>query len=325
MREKPQPLDALARARVGERWVVRRRLPDGSASDVIGWVEQVGSAGISLSTLHGTVARLPASQIILARRAPAAPGGPGPLRTSAEELERYALPSWLAWSEPLGEWTLRSGDGFTGRANSCLAVGDPGMPLADAANRVKDFSAAHGIKPWAQVIAGSDIEAELRNLGWEDVYVEIDVLVCRLSTLLGESLPDPSVMVTVTLSEEWLRAYHSSRPNDADPALLKMILSGVPSRAFAGIAAGQTRLAAIGRGHVNGPWLGLGCIWTDHDHRRQGLARNIIISLGHWAARQGARNAYVAIAHANEGALAASNSLGFTKHHSYRYLRAPAP
>jgi N-acetylglutamate synthase len=324
MREKPQPLDAIARARVGERWVVRRRLPDGSATDVIGWVEQVDPSEVSLFTLHGTVARLPASEIILARRAPAAPGGPDPLRTSAEDLERYVLPSWLALSEPLGQWTLRAGAGFTGRANSCLAVGDPGMPIADAAARVMRFSAAHAIEPCVQVIAGSDTEAELRKLGWEDVYLETDVLVCRLSTFLGDSLPDPSVEISEVPSEQWMEACQRSRPNDADPAILKMILVGSPPRVFAGVAADQKRMVAIGRGHVSGPWLGLSSIWTDNDHRRRGLAGKIMMALGHWGARQGARYSYIEVGRGEDQLSTICVRLGFIVHHQCRFLTRPS-
>ncbi len=140
-------MDALAHARLGERWVVRHRLADGSATDVIGWIEKIERESISVATSGGRVVRLAMADIILARRAPAAAGGPDPLRTTAEELERYALPGWLGFSEPLGEWTLRAARGFTSRANSCLAVGDPGMPLGAAAAKIVAFSGAHGIPP----------------------------------------------------------------------------------------------------------------------------------------------------------------------------------
>ena len=49
------------------------------------------------------------------------------------ELEAVAAQGWRAPEEaPLGGWLLRAAEGFTGRANSALAVGDPGLPLADA-------------------------------------------------------------------------------------------------------------------------------------------------------------------------------------------------
>ncbi len=57
------------------------------------------------------------------------------------------------------------------------------------------YAAGHGITPWAQVIVGSEVEAGLVDLGWQPTYVVTDVLVCRLTTLLGDELPDPRVAV----------------------------------------------------------------------------------------------------------------------------------
>jgi hypothetical protein len=46
----------------------------------------------------------------------------------------------------------------------------------------------------------------------------------------------------------------------------------------------------------------------------------MITALGHWAARQGARYAYIQVASVAEPALAAYTKLGFVHHHSYVYL-----
>jgi N-acetylglutamate synthase len=321
--EGHQPVDALAHARLGERWVVRHRLSDGSATDVIGWIEKIERESISVATSGGRFVRLARADIILARRAPAAAGGPDPLRTAAEELERYALPGWLGFSEPLGEWTLRAAQGFTSRANSCLAVGDPGMPVGGAAAEIVAFSRANRIPPLAQVIAGSETEAELRALGWLDAPPGTDVLVCRLSDLLGDHLPDPAVLVAETLTASWQAAYHRSRPNDVDPAIVRMILDGHPPRAFASVASGDEQVVAIARGHLNGPWLGLSSAWTDRDHRGHGLTTKVLIALGHWAARRGGRYVYSHVASANEQTRRGYGQLGFALHHRNRHLSAP--
>ena len=47
----------------------------------------------------------------------------------------------------------------------------------------------------------------------------------------------------------------------------------------------------------------------------------MIIGLGHWAARRGARYGYLQVASANQQAITAYERLGFTPHHEYHYLK----
>jgi len=311
--------DPLLPARVGERWVVRVRLPDESATDRIGWVETVAPDAVVLTGPDGRPTTVPRSTVLAARRAPAAPGGPDPRRMSAAEVERHALSGWLADFEPLGEWTLRAGGGFTGRANSCHAVGDPGVPVALAAERIVAYAARHRIPPMAMAINGSAEEQALRTLGWVDTYVPTQVLVARLADLLGDRPVPDGVGVTEALGDSWLAAYARSRPQPADPAVARRILDGHPPRAFAGIGSAES-VVAIGRGHVREAWFGLAAVWVDPEHRRRGLATGIVTALGHWAARQGARYAYVQVDRENEVALTAYQRLGFRLHHTYLYL-----
>jgi N-acetylglutamate synthase len=316
--------DPLAGALPGERWVVRCWLPDGLATDVIGWIEALDATSVRLSSIDQQLHAIERSKIIAARHVPAAAGGPHPRRISAHELQRHALPGWLAWHEPLGEWTLRAGGGFTGRANSCHAVGDPGVSMQQAAEQIIRFATANAIAPMAQVIEGSSEERAIRELGWVSTYQPAAVLVSRLADFLLDRPPDPAVQIRETLDPEWEQAYQQSRPNSADPAIVRMILDGRPPRAFAAIAGegpdDHSGLAAIARGHRNGDWLGLGAVWTRRDHRRRGLATAMMAGLGHWAARQGARYSYVQVATVNDSAIAAYTRLGFVHHHRYLYL-----
>ena len=192
----------LAGAQPGERWVVRHRLPDGSATDVIGWLEAVDAASVRLSVVGGAIRVIERMTIVVARRVPPAAGGPHPRRISAEDLERHILPGWLALHEPFGEWTLRSAGGFTGRANSCHAVGDPGVPIVEAAERIIAYAAQHGITPMAQVITGSEPDLALRSVGWIDTYVPTDVLAVRLGELLENRPSDDRVEVHGTLQPD---------------------------------------------------------------------------------------------------------------------------
>ncbi|WP_375423284.1 GNAT family N-acetyltransferase [uncultured Friedmanniella sp.] len=324
------PHDRLRSARPGERWVVRHRLPDGSATDAVGWVDLLADTHLHLSTAgDGHRVVVERADVLAARRVTVAPGGPPVARVSPEELERLALPGWLALHDPLGEWTLRSGGGFTGRANSCLAVGDPGMPVAEAARRIEAYAALNAIPARAQVVQGGEPEAELRALGWAEDYVDTDVLALRLADLLGRDPPPPGVRLTEDLEVAWWHAYGESRPGALDqsgapdPGLLRLILAGHPPRAFASVPGPDGTPQAIARGHLSGDWLGYAAIWTRPEHRQQGRASRMMAVLGHWAARRGARYAYLQVATANGAARSAYERMGFTLHHRYRYL-APA-
>jgi len=320
LREAGGVPDPLLSARTGERWVVRVRLPDGSATDRMGWVEAVDPDTLVLTDRAGTPVTLHRSTVLAARRAPAAIGGPDPRRVSAAEVERHALPGWLADSEPLGEWTLRAAGGFTGRANSCHAVGDPGVPLAAAAERIIAYAATHGIPPLAMVVDGSSEEQALRGLGWIDTYVPTEVLVARLADVLGQRPVPGGVGVTETLDDAWLAGYARSRPLPADRAVVRRILEGHPPRAFAAAEADGSAVA-VGRAHVHDAWSGVAAVWVDPAHRRRGLATAMMTALGHWAARRGARYVYVQVDRANEVALTAYQQLGLRPHHGYLYLR----
>ena len=56
--------------------------------------------------------------------------------------------SWLAWREPLGDGPSDERGGFTRRANSCHAVGDPGVAIKQAAEQIIGFAVIHDIHPW---------------------------------------------------------------------------------------------------------------------------------------------------------------------------------
>jgi len=65
-----------------------------------------------------------------------------------EDLERTAALHWQApETERLGDWLLRAAEGFTGRANSALPLGDPGVPLPDGVAAVQDWYRRRALPP----------------------------------------------------------------------------------------------------------------------------------------------------------------------------------
>jgi len=67
---------------------------------------------------------------------------------SIAALEAAAAGGWRGTEEEaFGGWLLRAAGGFTGRANSALAIGDPGLPLAAAVDKVCAWYQARGLPP----------------------------------------------------------------------------------------------------------------------------------------------------------------------------------
>ena len=175
------PDDALASARLGERWVVRRRLPDGSATDVVGWVDALTPSTVTGrhsrgSDLRGGPGRGPGcpASACRGRRTRPAPGECGGPRT--------ARPDRLAGAQRTPRRLDAPGRRWVHRARELLSGGGRPRP-ADPRRRpqrIVDYAALHRITPMAQVILGSAAEAGLRAEGWVDSYVTTDVLVAPL-------------------------------------------------------------------------------------------------------------------------------------------------
>jgi ribosomal protein S18 acetylase RimI-like enzyme len=200
---------------------------------------------------------------------------------------------------PLGAWELRTDPAPVGRllkrANSCLAFGDPGVPLAVAAQSVRDFYAARGRDALAQVELGSAEESAFAGLGWTpvpggDAHFLL-TSVAHASRLAGSDLD-------VDLAEDGPR--------------VRVV------RRAAGREVGSARAA------LDGDWLGVHGLEVEPHHRGRGHATAMMAALLEWGAEQGASTVWLHVETANEPALALYGGLGFRIHHSNRYLRAPA-
>src|SRR5439155_19916610 len=99
--------------------------------DLLGELVDVSETQITVRTRAGAVT-VDRTAVTAAKRVP------DRRRPSATEaLERVAAEGWPAPDQQtLGDWLLRAAAGWTNRANSALAVGDPGRPLPDAVDAV---------------------------------------------------------------------------------------------------------------------------------------------------------------------------------------------
>ncbi|MEV4664657.1 GNAT family N-acetyltransferase [Micromonospora echinofusca] len=313
---------------VGHRIVVRRivGIREGRPlfSDALGELVELSETHLTLATAQGRL-RVPVAEVYRAKRVPPARR---PTAAAVVELELAADEAWpAAVRGRLGDWRLRAADGWTGRANSALPVGDPDRPLPAALDAVERWYADLGQPPMVNtpLPLAAPVGAELDARGWvgrPPVLVQT-VPLAGLPPAAPEHAGAPPVALATAPSDDWLTVAAGRKGGLPDAA--RHVLTAVDQVRFAHVYA-DGALLAIGRGTVTGPgrWLGLSLIEVLPEARRQGLAGRIIRALVDWGAAAGASRAFLQVEQRNTPAVALYRSLGFTTHHTY-LTRTPPP
>jgi GNAT superfamily N-acetyltransferase len=287
---------------VGQRVVVRRVVhgetgPTGgpAMTDVLGICESWADGVAIVRREDGSTVEIRTRDIVSGKPVPPRPSVR--LRVSAREAEGHAAPHWPGVvREAFGEWELRTepepGDRVRKRANSCLAIGDPGVALAEAARVVEDFYASRSRPAVVQVETDSDIDRWFAGAGWTVVPG-------------GESL---------FLLGSTSRARRLLAGRVHEPAELRA--DGPRARASVGDLADA-------RAAVDGDWLGVHGLYVVPEARRRGLGRSVLAALLDWGAEQGVSTLWLHVETDNAPARAFYERLGLDAHHACRYLASP--
>jgi N-acetylglutamate synthase len=261
-------------------------------------------------------------------RRPRNPGTLTQVQISTDDLELAAAPGWRARDEArLGDWLLRAAEGFTGRANSALAIGDPGLPLPTAIRHVRGWYAERSLPAMIAVAyptgqpAASPLDRMLAELGWTIRADAATVMTAGASSIAVQAQATGAVIeIDPGPDAAWLARYHY-RGGQLPPIALRLLTSA-PWQEFGSVrSAGQT--IAIGRVAGSGQWAGLTAIEVAPQHQRQGLAAAITAALAARAASCGFPNLYLQVTDDNTAARTLYRRLGFADHHGYRYRVAP--
>ncbi|TCB97629.1 GNAT family N-acetyltransferase [Micromonospora zingiberis] len=317
---------------LGHRIVVRRvvgfRAGRPVFSDALGELVELTETHLTLTTRTGRL-RVPMAQVHRAKRVPAT------RRPAADAVVELELAADEAWPAPvrarLGDWLLRAADGWTGRANSALPVGDPDRPLPAALDAVERWYADRGQPALVNtpLPLAAPVGAELDKRGWDSrptVLVQTAPLTALQTPTAGPAGGAAPAADVVELdggpSDEWL-AVAAGRKGGL-PEAARHVLTAVDQVRFAHAYADGT-LVAVGRGTVtgHGRWLGLSLIEVLPAARGQGHATAVVRALGRWADATGATDAFLQVEQHNAPAVALYRKLGFVTHHTYRTRVAP--
>jgi ribosomal protein S18 acetylase RimI-like enzyme len=330
---------------VGKRVSVRRwneHAAEGERfTDTVGVLTSWDDGVLLITQRNGQGVRIAESSLVAGKVIPAAPARRRGPASSYEELARISARAWQPVErERLGEWELRGAvqkvprearpwgavvgrrAGFTRRANSVLALGDPGLPLDDALAAVRRWYAARGLPAYIQLATGAEgtqelLCAELEGRGWTR-EVTAELWTGALAPVADREAT--GVELSRTVDEAWLARYQRKGMSEV---ALKVLGSG-PSVWFATVAGAEgAPPAAIGRCVVDGRWAGFAAVEVDPEQRRRGLATAVMAALARQALDEGASAAWLQVETGNAGARALYAGLGFGAHHAYHHYREP--
>lgn len=288
---------------VGQRVVVRRVLPGETGpsggpamTDVLGVCLRWSDGECVVQPETGPAVTIPLALVVSGKPVPPRPSVRQ--RVSPREVHRHVASLWPDVTvEPLGDWVLRAAPPIDGRhlrrVNSALAMGDPGLPLAEALARVVAFSERHDRPPLAVVEVGSPEAEALAALGWTPTGLPPVHTQLAPVARTRRALPDPPPDVVVVAEGPRVEVHIGDR--------------------------------ARGRAAVDGDWVGLHGVRVAADHRRSGLATGVVAALLEWAAERGATTAWLHVESANAPAVALWEDLGFRTHHDHRYVAPDHP
>ena len=289
---------------VGQRVVVRRVLrgetgPSGgpAMTDVLGVCTAWGDGRCVVAPETGPPVEIAIADIVSGKPVPPRPSVRH--RVSTRDAEEHTLSLFAGLeTERVGDWVLRTVPVLEGRlvkrANSCLAIGDPGMDPTEAATRVRGFYSDRDRPVLAQVESGSDVDSVLSAAGWTVVPGgDADFLLASLSRAL--------------------RSCHAVSRTQATPRYSESGAGRARVEIGDGVASGEAAL--------DGDWLGLHNLKVAEDHRRQGLGTQVLGSLLEWGAERGATTAWLHVEVDNDPARGLYERVGFRTHHTCRYLR----
>ena len=320
--------DPVHELRPGMRAVVRRRIDDG-VTDALGEIEAIDANTVSVRTRHG-LETIDRALVVAAKEVPPPPvrrGAPH-LAISMHDLEAIAVEGLPPLErDELGGWLLRAAGGFTCRANSVLPLGDPGMSLSEAVQTCESWYDQRGLAPQFALFGPAGFAVGDDPLGRELVargylpFKRSAVLTAPIGALPPE-LPHASggqVRLESTPSSRWWQAWAAQEGHDALPASARAVVTGSPDQLFArlevhGAVVGLARIV-FAKG-----WAGVFALHVAPEHRRGGVAGQLMGALGDASRSRGIRSVYLQVLETNAPARGLYERLGFRTHHEYDYL-----
>lgn len=308
------PCEPPAREVIGKKVSVRLHDPDGGFRDILGILE----SETSIRRKNGLLVKFAPDQVAVWRIVvtPIAKAGRGaPLSLRIREIERVASATWPAKEiENLGDWLLRATGKFTKRANSVLALGNPGVDLDEALQRITHFYTSRGLSPVIHVALPTyaELDEKLAERGWQG-EVHAQVMVTDIEPDLTNESSFHGWEINDSPSKEWFALQSDEGVEE--------IVTAVPAH-YVGLRI-DGELIAVGRTASNNGWTTLTRLYVQEAWRGRGIGRDLIKQLLFIAKDEGISKAFLQVDSKNTSAIRLYEGLGFRVHHTYMYRSLP--
>ncbi|MCW2608633.1 MAG: family N-acetyltransferase [Frankiales bacterium] len=239
------------------------------------------------------------------------------MTAGSSELSQLAATAWPAREQvELEGWLLRASAGVTLRANSALPLVSSPAPLDALLAAVEDFYDARLLPPRVQV-EDPALDAALASRGWTR-SPPVD--------LLAGPLPEgPSTARVDDLDDAWTDCWWDvdGRGGEAEKQVARSMLDAVRHPvAHVRVLDRDGAVVGVARGVAQGPWLGVFQVAVRPEHRRRGVAQDLLRGLQAWGEEQGCWSAYLQVAQGNPGR---SLYAGMQVVGAYCYRTRPSP
>ncbi len=240
-------------------------------------------------------------------------------------IEELAANAWRPEIEQhAGGWRFRYTGGESRRVNSVWPNQLPDNPdLNVMLARVEDFYHRCGTFPRYQMCPAA-LPTNLSETLADQGYIfsaHTAVKTSSLDSLLAATrAPELEISASSSLTEDWFAAYTTASGYKAESLPIRRgILNRIGPPANFVLLKQNGQAVATGLGVVERGWLGVFCVVTFPEYRRQGLASSIMQVLAAWGLSQGGSHIYLQVMENNPPALALYDRLGFEYLYQYSY------
>ena len=311
MEIQPLPLE-----RIGHRFSIRLRDPEGGYRDVVGHLK----TATALINRKGQEVSFDPEQIFVWREIverPTLAGKGAPLTLRVLELDQICDLTWPATENIKNSgWLMRAAGGVTNRANSVLPLA---ASLEDGALNnfaeklaiAQEFYSERNLPTIFQVALPTwqILSDKLRSLGAVET-LRGNTMVTDLTSAKQKIPAGIEIAQSNQFDNKWLEV----QPTPG----IERILSGCAATYLTLVSNGQT-VAACRIALSNG-WSSITRVYVDKNFRGNGLGKVIVAAALEASFEQGATKAVLQVEASNAIAIGVYESLGFNFHHEYSFL-----